>query len=127
MKRFLFLIVVLFHFASTFAQSNYVICKVIESNNVISVTFGDGIKYLGDDYVKQLGLYNDKNELVYKTGFEIVTYLKEHWGWELCGNPVISKNYERYELKHKIDRVLPNLWKQIEKFKEYENKVNSKR
>ena len=108
-----------------FSQNNRVMCEVAENDKSISVVFGEDIKYLGSDYEKQIGLYDDRNKLKFDTAIEVVSYLCSHWGWRQCGNPVYKNNGKTkiYTLEHKIDNVLPNLWKQIELFKEYEKSL----
>lgn len=118
--------VILFLGVSTvFSQDSRVMCEVTENNDSVSVVFGEDIKYLGSDYTKQIGLYDDKNHLKFNTAIEVVSYLCSHWGWKQCGNPVYKDNGKTkiYTLEHRIDNVLPNLMKQIELFKEYEKSI----
>ena len=124
--RTLGIFVMLFIFVPmVFSQNNRVMCEVAENDKSISVVFGEDIKYLGSDYEKQIGLYDSKNKLKFDTAIEVVSYLCSHWGWRQCGNPVYKDNGKTkiYTLEHKIDNVLPNLWKQIELFKEYEKSL----
>ena len=124
--RTLGIFVMLFIFVPmVFSQNNRVMCEVAENDKSISVVFGEDIKYLGSDYEKQIGLYDNKNKLKFDTAIEVVSYLCSHWGWRQCGNPVYKDNGKTkiYTLEHKIDNVLPNLWKQIELFKEYEKSL----
>ena len=102
------------------SQDNRVMCEVTENKNSVSVAFGEDVKYLGTDYTKQIGLYDDKNQLKFNSAIDVVSYLCSHWGWKQCGNPVYKDNGKTkiYMLEHKIDNVLPNLWKQIEMIKE---------
>ena len=108
-----------------FSQDSRVMCEVTENNDSVSVVFGEDIKYLGSDYTKQIGLYDDQNHLKFNTAIEVVSYLCSHWGWKQCGNPVYKDNGKTkiYTLEHRIDNVLPNLMKQIELFKEYEKSI----
>lgn len=101
-------------------------CEVVEDNKSISVTFGEDIKYLGTNYETQIGLFDNNNHLRFNTALEVVSYLTSHWGWKQRGNPTYNEKIITYILEHKIDNVLPNLWKQIDLFKEYESKNNSK-
>ena len=124
--RTLGIFIMLFIFVPmVFSQNNRVMCEVAENDKSISVVFGEDIKYLGSDYEKQIGLYDSKNKLKFDTAIEVVSYLCSHWGWRQCGNPVYKDNGKTkiYTLEHKIDNVLPNLWKQIELFKEYEKSL----
>ena len=124
--RTLGIFIMLFIFVPmVFSQNNRVMCEVAENDKSISVVFGEDIKYLGSDYEKQIGLYDSKNKLKFDTAIEVVSYLCSHWGWRQCGNPVYKNNGKTkiYTLEHKIDNVLPNLWKQIELFKEYEKSL----
>ena len=107
------------------SQDNRVMCEVTENNKSVSVIFGEDVKYLGTDYTKQIGLYDDKNQLKFDTAIDVVSYLCSHWGWKQCGNPVYKDNGKTkiYILEHKIDNVLPNLWKLIEMIKEYEKSL----
>ncbi len=111
-----------------FSQDNRVMCEVTESNRCISVVFGEDIKYLGSDYAKQTGLYDDNNQLKFNSAVEVVSFLCSRWGWRLCGNAVYKDNgkTKTYTLEHKIDNVLPNLWKQIDIFREYEKSVRKR-
>ena len=124
--RTLGIFIMLFIFVPmVFSQNNRVMCEVAENDKSISVVFGEDIKYLGSDYEKKIGLYDNKNKLKFDTAIEVVSYLCSHWGWRQCGNPVYKDNGKTkiYTLEHKIDNVLPNLWKQIELFKEYEKSL----
>lgn len=108
-------------------QSNFVSCEVVENKGIVSIKFGDGIKYLGEDYPIQIGLYNDDRKLVYDSADSVVNHLMKY-GWQQCGNPTYKtkENIKIYFLIHKIDKVLPNLDKQIKLFLEYESKNSSK-
>ena len=112
-----------------FSQDNRVMCEVVENNKSVTVKFGEDIKYLGSDYTKQIGLYDDKNYLKFDTAIEVVSYLCSHWGWKQCGNPTYKdKGKTRiYTLEHKIDNVLPNLWRQIEILNEYERSIKKEK
>ena len=125
-KRLLGVFIIFTFFAQmASSQDNRVMCEVTENKKSVSVAFGDDVKYLGTDYTKQIGLYDDKNQLKFDTAIDVVSYLCSHWGWKQCGNPVYKDNGKTkiYILEHKIDNVLPNLWKQIEMIKEYEKSL----
>lgn len=125
-KRVLGIFLILFFFIPmAFSQDSRVMCEVTENNDSVSVVFGEDIKYLGSDYTKQIGLYDDQDQLKFDTAIEVVSYLCSHWGWKQCGNPVYKDNGKTkiYTLEHRIDNVLPNLMKQIELFKEYEKSI----
>ena len=62
------------------SQDNRVMCEVTENKKSVSVAFGDDVKYLGTDYTKQIGLYDDKNQLKFDTAIDVVSYLCSHWG-----------------------------------------------
>ena len=94
-------------------------CEVVEDNKKVSVSFGDGIKYLGSDYPKQIGLYDKKGRLKFKTAFAVCSYLTECWGWEQCGNPTINGKVKKYSLEHEIT-FNTNLFRQMELFNQYE-------
>ena len=104
-------------------------CEVTEKNKSVSVKFGEDIKYLGSDYTKQIGLYDEENQLKFDTAIEVVSYLCSHWGWKPCGNPTYKDNgkTKTYTLEHKIDKVLPNLWRQIELLNEYERSIKKEK
>ena len=107
------------------SQDNRVMCEVTETNKSVSVIFGEDVKYLGTDYTKEIGLYDDKNQLKFDSAIDVVSYLCSHWGWKQCGNLVHKYNGKTkiYTLEHKIDNVLPNLSKQIEMIKEYQKSI----
>ena len=125
-KRFIAVFIIFAFFVhKAFSQDNRVMCEVTENNKSVSVVFGEDIKYLGTDYTKQIGLYDDKNKLRFDTAIDVVSYLCSHWGWKQSGNPVFKNNGKTkiYTLEHKIDNILPNLLKQIELCKEYEKSL----
>lgn len=125
-KRVIGIFIILsFFILMVFSQDNHVMCEVMENNRSVSVKFGEDVKFLGTDYIKQIGMYDDENQLKFDTAIEVVSYLCSHWGWKQCGNPVYKDKgkIKIYTLEHKIDNVLPNLWKQIEMFKEYEKSL----
>ena len=64
-----------FFIPMAFSQDNHVMCEVTENNKSVSVKFGEDIKYLGSDYTKQIGLYDDENHLKFDTAIEVVSYL----------------------------------------------------
>ena len=115
-----FLLVVLFHFTTlSFAQnSREVLCKVVEYKKTITIDFGKDIKYLGTDYATQIGLYDENNQLKFKSALEVASYLKAHWGWKMCGNPTYKGGKKIYTLKHKFD-FDTNLHLEMELFEEY--------
>ena len=124
-KLFGILVILFLGVSMAFSQDSRVMCEVTENNDSVSVVFGEDIKYLGSDYTKQIGLYDDKNHLKFNTAIGVVSYLCSHWGWKQCGNPVYKDNGKTkfFTLEHKIDNVLPNLWKQIDLFNEYEKSI----
>ena len=123
-KKYILLLVFLYFAMASFSQKNYATCKVVEKNKVVSVTFGKEIKYLGSDYATQIGLYDENNRLRFQSAFKVVSYLCSQWGWKKCGNPIISDNFKvkTYLLEHEI-RFNTNLFKQMEMFNKYEEKL----
>lgn len=95
--RTLGIFVMLFIFVPmVFSQNNRVMCEVAENDKSISVVFGEDIKYLGSDYEKQIGLYDDRNKLKFDTAIEVVSYLCSHWGWRQCGLCIRITEKPRY-------------------------------
>ena len=118
MRKYCLLFVLSFVLTS-FGQTKYVMCEVSEYKKVVTIDFGEDIKYIGTDYVNQIGLYDKDKNLKYKTALQVCSYLCAHWGWKPYGNPTRKHGRVTYTLRHVVD-FNTNLQLEMELFEEYE-------
>lgn len=97
---------------------HYTYCDIFKTDSGVVVGFDERtIRYLGVDYAKQIGLYDNKNRLRFSEPIEVVNYLSTHWGWDLLP----YRDDTIYRMRHVIENGnITNIQKNIDAFKKGE-------